>query len=98
MKMTKDIVTLQSHILANQAGFPESTGTLSWILSALSLSAKLIANHVRRAAGLLVEQAGGTAFVAPGQRIMDVEPMDIHQRVAVVLGSPDEVDHVISHL
>lgn len=49
MNLTKDIVTLQGHILAHQAGFPESTGTLSWILSAMSLSAKLIANHVRRA-------------------------------------------------
>jgi hypothetical protein len=34
-----DIVTLQGHILARQASFPEATGTLSWILSALSISA-----------------------------------------------------------
>ncbi len=47
---------------------------------------------------MLVEQAGGKAFVAPGQRILEVEPTDIHQRVAVVLGSPDEVDHVTDHL
>ena len=43
------IITLQSHILAEQAQFPESTGTLSWILSALSISAKIIADKVRRA-------------------------------------------------
>ena len=45
----KDIVTLQSHILAQQDKNPQSTGTLSWILSALSISAKVIADNVRRA-------------------------------------------------
>ncbi len=41
------IVTLQSHLLAEQARIPGSTGTLSWILSAMSISAKIIANKVR---------------------------------------------------
>lgn len=62
------IVTLQAHILQQQANFPAASGTLSWILSALSISAKIIANSVRRA------------------------------RLDDVLGSPDEVDHVITHL
>ncbi len=44
-----DIVTLQAHILQQQAKHPEATGALSWILSALSISAKMIAAHVRRA-------------------------------------------------
>ncbi len=43
------IMTLQSHILAEQARHPQATGTLSWILSALSISAKIIADKVRRA-------------------------------------------------
>src|SRR5262245_51417716 len=43
------IVSLQAHILQQQASFPEATGTLSWILSALSISAKIIAAKVRRA-------------------------------------------------
>lgn len=47
---------------------------------------------------MLIEQAGGKAFVAPGQRILDVQPTDIHQRVPVVLGSADEVDHVLSRV
>jgi len=46
---TRDIVTLQSHILARQAQQQHSSGTLSWILSALSISAKVIADQVRRA-------------------------------------------------
>ena len=31
---------------------------------------------------------------APDQRILDVQPTDIHQRVPVIIGSADEVDHV----
>jgi fructose-1,6-bisphosphatase I len=45
----RHIVTLQSHILQQQQRYPEATGTLSWILSALSISAKMIAAQVRRA-------------------------------------------------
>jgi fructose-1,6-bisphosphatase I len=47
---------------------------------------------------MLVEQAGGKAMATPEQRILDVQPVDIHQRVPVVLGSADEVDQVIRHL
>jgi len=46
----------------------------------------------------LVEQAGGKALAAPGQRILDVQPTGIHQRTPVILGSPAEVDRVVSHL
>jgi len=50
--LTRDdvrIMTLQSHILEQQSHHPHATGTLSWILSALSISAKIIADKVRRA-------------------------------------------------
>lgn len=43
------VVTLQSHILAEEARHPGATGTLSWILSALSLAAKTISSKLRRA-------------------------------------------------
>jgi fructose-1,6-bisphosphatase I len=46
----------------------------------------------------LVEQAGGKALSGPGERTLEVRPGDIHERVPVILGSPDEVDHVIRHL
>ncbi len=42
-------VTLQAHILQQQAVYPHATGTFSWILSALSISTKIIAARVRRA-------------------------------------------------
>ena len=47
---------------------------------------------------MIIEQAGGKALAAPGQRILDVQPTAIHQRVPVILGSADEVDHVVAHL
>ena len=45
----RPIVTLQSHILEQESRFPEATGALSWILSAMSISTKMIAARVRRA-------------------------------------------------
>jgi fructose-1,6-bisphosphatase I len=42
-------VTLQSHILQQEALTPAANGSFSWILSALSISAKIIAARVRRA-------------------------------------------------
>jgi fructose-1,6-bisphosphatase I len=43
------IMTLQSHILAEEDQHAHAGGTFSWILSALSISAKIIADKVRRA-------------------------------------------------
>jgi fructose-1,6-bisphosphatase I len=43
------IMTLQSHILAEQGEHAQAGGTFSWILSALSISAKIISDKVRRA-------------------------------------------------
>lgn len=42
---------------------------------------------------LLVEQAGGKSFDAT-QRILDIQPTDLHQRCAVMLGSAHEVQRV----
>lgn len=47
---------------------------------------------------MIIEQAGGKALCAPGQRVLDIEPTDIHQRTAVILGSAHEVDHIARHL
>jgi len=44
---------------------------------------------------MLIEQAGGKAMSAPGQRVLDVVPLAIHQRTPVCLGSADEVDRVM---
>jgi fructose-1,6-bisphosphatase I len=42
---------------------------------------------------MLVEQAGGAATDG-NQRILDIQPTSLHQRVGVVLGSKNEVDRV----
>jgi fructose-1,6-bisphosphatase I len=44
-----NLVTLQSHILAEEKLHPGASGTFSWILSSLSLAAKVIASKMRRA-------------------------------------------------
>ena len=45
---------------------------------------------------MLIEQAGGKASTA-FEKIMDVEPQSIHERVSVVMGSADEVDTVVRY-
>jgi fructose-1,6-bisphosphatase I len=44
----------------------------------------------------IVEQAGGAATDG-ATRILDLQPKGLHQRVAVVLGSKNEVDRVSSY-
>lgn len=44
----------------------------------------------------LVEQAGGIS-VSGNQRIMEIQPSDIHQRVEVILGSKNEVEKCIKY-
>ena len=41
----------------------------------------------------LIEQAGGLALTGK-TRIMDLLPQSVHQRVPVILGSPDDVREV----
>ncbi|OUL57179.1 class 1 fructose-bisphosphatase [Pseudoalteromonas ulvae] len=45
---------------------------------------------------MLVEQAGGIASTGT-ERIMSIQPDAIHQRVAVILGSKDEVENCLSY-
>lgn len=45
---------------------------------------------------LIVEQAGGAATTGT-QRIMDVQPTGLHQRVPVFLGSKNEVERVTGY-
>ena len=44
----------------------------------------------------LVEQAGGAATNGR-QRILDIQPAQLHERVSVILGSKNEVDRVTSY-
>jgi fructose-1,6-bisphosphatase I len=44
----------------------------------------------------LVEQAGGAATNGQ-QRILELKPTQLHERVSVILGSKNEVDRVTSY-
>lgn len=44
----------------------------------------------------LVEQAGGAAHTGT-QRILDIQPEDIHQRVSVIMGSKNEVETCVGY-
>ena len=46
----------------------------------------------------LIEQAGGKALSAPGQRILDLKPTKLHQRCPLFVGSPDMVDKLIDFI
>jgi fructose-1,6-bisphosphatase I len=43
---------------------------------------------------MLIEQAGGRSISAADTRLLDVDPTTLHQRIPVVMGSNDEVEHV----
>jgi fructose-1,6-bisphosphatase I len=45
---------------------------------------------------LLLERAGGKA-VSEQQRILDIQPTELHQRVSVIMGSANEVDACLSY-
>lgn len=46
---------------------------------------------------MIIEQAGGKAYTET-QRTLNIKPEEIHQRVSVLMGSPDEVDKVLGFL
>lgn len=43
----------------------------------------------------IVEQAGGKAINTQIDRILEIEPKELHQRSTIVIGSPDMVDEMI---
>jgi fructose-1,6-bisphosphatase I len=45
---------------------------------------------------MIVEQAGGVSTTGR-QRILEVTPTGLHQRVPVILGSKNEVDRVLAY-
>jgi fructose-1,6-bisphosphatase I len=45
--------------------------------------------------GFIVEQAGGRAINTQIDRILEIEPKELHQRSTIVIGSPDMVDEMV---
>lgn len=61
-----------------------------------SKSGKLRLMYEANPMGYIVEQAGGQCSTGR-ERILDIVPVDIHQRVPVILGSKNEVERVVSY-
>ena len=61
-----------------------------------SESGKLRLMYEANPMGFIVEQAGGACHTGY-QRILEVIPQGLHQRVPVILGSSKEVERVVSY-
>jgi fructose-1,6-bisphosphatase I len=95
--VTDNLVSLQSFIIEEEARHPGATGEFSWIISAISLAAKIIGHKVRhvRLQGVLGEQ-GDTNVQGEAQLRMDVIANEVIMRVLggrnsiAVLGSEED--------
>jgi len=93
-----NLTTLQSHIINEQLQHPGASGELTWILSALSLAGKAIANKVRRARiEDVLGEAGESNVHGESQQKLDVIANEILLRllgnrpsVAVVASEEDD--------
>lgn len=98
-----NLTTLQSHIIAEQLNYPQASGELTWILSALSLAGKAIANKVRRARiEDVLGEAGESNVHGEAQQKLDVIANEILLRllgnrpsVAVVASEEDDDPTII---
>src|SRR4051812_43921700 len=93
-----NLQSLQSHILQEEHRHPGAKGDLTWLLSAISLAGKTIANKVRRAGldDLLGEHGDSNVHGEPQQKL-DVIANEIIMRclgnrpsLAVVASEEDE--------
>ena len=100
--VTDNLVSLQSFILEEEARYPSATGEFSWIISAISLAAKIIAHKVRhvRLQNVLGED-GITNVQGESQLHMDVIANEVIMRVLggrssiAVLGSEEDEEPTI---
>jgi fructose-1,6-bisphosphatase I len=100
--VTDNLVSLQTFILEEEARYPGATGEFSWIISAVSLAAKIIAHKVRhvRLQEVLGEQ-GDVNVQGETQLRMDVIANEVIMRVLggrssiAVLGSEEDEEPTI---
>ena len=100
--VTDNLVSLQSFILEEEARYPRATGEFSWIVSAISLAAKIIAHKVRhvRLQNVLGDD-GVTNVQGEEQLHMDAIANEVIMRVLggrssiAVLGSEEDEEPTI---
>ncbi|MEE2718579.1 MAG: class 1 fructose-bisphosphatase [Planctomycetota bacterium] len=89
-----NLQSLQSHILAEEQSHPQATGEFSWILSAIALATKTIANKVRRARiDDVLGDLGETNPQGETQQKLDVIANDI---IKACLGSRANIGVLVS--
>ncbi|MBL9141240.1 MAG: class 1 fructose-bisphosphatase [Phycisphaerae bacterium] len=100
--VTDNLVSLQGFILEEEARYPGASGEFSWIISAISLAAKIIAHKVRhvRLQGVLGDH-GETNVQGAAQLRKDVIANEVIMRVLggrnsiAVLGSEEDENPTI---
>ena len=92
---TAAIMTIQQHILERQRlHHPEATGEFSWLLGAISLATKIIADQVRRAG--LVDVLGSTGDInVQGEEVQILDVL-ANETIARCLGYHDNVGIMVS--
>lgn len=70
---SQNLTSIQSYLLSEESRYPEANGDFTWVLSAISLSAKFIAARCRRARiEAVLGDAGGENVHAESQQKLDV--------------------------
>jgi fructose-1,6-bisphosphatase I len=67
-----------------------------WDSRDLSKPGKLRLMYEANPMSMIVEQAGGSSSTGQ-ERVMDIQPSELHQRVPLILGSKEEVERVVSY-
>jgi len=65
-------------------------------MKAKGVGGKLRLMYEANPMSFIVEQAGGLSFTGT-ERIMAIQPQDLHQRVPVIMGSKNEVERVVAY-
>jgi fructose-1,6-bisphosphatase I len=99
IKINKRIVTIERHILDEQAAFPDASGTLTALLYDMALAAKLISSHTTRAGLADIIGATGTVNVQGEEvQLLDeyahgtIFQLNDHTGRLCVMGSEEEKD------
>lgn len=88
------VVTVQQHIIAQQREHPTATGEFSWLLSAITLSTKIIASYVRRA-GLIDVLGEAGSINVQGEVVQKLDVL-ANETLIRTLGSRGNVGIVAS--
>ncbi|MEY3021744.1 MAG: hypothetical protein RIS86_942 [Planctomycetota bacterium] len=102
-QLDENLMSLQSHILLEEAKHPNASGDFTWIVSAISLAAKSISNHVRRARlSGAIGRFGDTNVQGEDQQKLDVIANEALMRclgtrasVAVLASEEDDVPTIL---